>query len=443
MQCPFDYRGWSTSLVRSIATLFATAAAVLGGLAVGITQAAAAPTNHIGYQGHAFGSRITGGVAGAVNFNSGRSALSVLGCTIKPGRDNENATAKVTFPGGAGSVSGIADKSTSAFANNVATSMSTSSTGAVNLMGGVITAQAIQTSATASEQENGSSPQATMSSQFVGLSVAGHSQGGSPPANTTIPLPGIGSVVLNAQHSAKGNGLAIWGRAQAMVVNVSVSNNPTGLPVGAKIVVAESFAGLTKAVAGVLGRVAYGTALVKAGLASGPSFPAYLSCFGTGGKTQHNTGASVSAGPFSTANVDNTDEGVDHVGTPLEANLSSTVNSVTLGAVPGLPVGNILSATVVKSVASSTTTNGQTSMNENGSEIVGLKVAGQSVTPGTLPPKNTQVPIPNVGTLWLNRVIVSGRQIEVRMMELDISNSNLAAAIGTPDLRVAVAIAKS
>ena len=78
----------------------------------------------------------------------------------------------------------------------------------------------------------------------------------------------------------------------------------------------------------------------------------------------------------------------------------------------------------------------QPPIDEGGMRFLGLKVAGHRNIHDNVPP-NTKVEISGLGTLWLHRVIQTDSYIEVRMIELVVTQKNtFGIAVGT-DVRVA------
>jgi len=82
---------------------------------------------------------------------------------------------------------------------------------------------------------------------LLGLSVGGMAVSDNPPPNTTILLPGIGSVTLNEQTCDGGgvppcNGTGSSG-IQVRAIHVILNNpNASGVPQGARIIVGEAHA---------------------------------------------------------------------------------------------------------------------------------------------------------------------------------------------------------
>src|SRR6266571_3802280 len=92
--------------------------------------------------------------------------------------------------------------------------------------------------------KSSSNPQGT---SLLGLSVGGMSVGDNPPPNTTILVPGIGSVTLNEQICDGGGVPPCAGRAISGItvraIHVIVDNpNATGVPQGADVIVGEAHA---------------------------------------------------------------------------------------------------------------------------------------------------------------------------------------------------------
>src|SRR5258707_8803433 len=92
--------------------------------------------------------------------------------------------------------------------------------------------------------KSSSDPQGT---SLIGLSVGGMSVSDNPPANTTILLPGIGSVILN-EHTCNGGGRPpcsgttrhrLPGRGDHVIVD---NPNALGVPQGADVIVGETHA---------------------------------------------------------------------------------------------------------------------------------------------------------------------------------------------------------
>ncbi len=93
----------------------------------------------------------------------------------------------------------------------------------------------------------GKSSSDPMGTSLVGLSVGGMAVSDNPPPNTTILVPGIGSVTLNEQVCDGGGPPPCTGTANSgltvRAIHVIVNNpNATGVPQGANIIVGEAHA---------------------------------------------------------------------------------------------------------------------------------------------------------------------------------------------------------
>jgi hypothetical protein len=137
----------------------------------------------------------------------------------------------------------------------------------------------------------------------------------------------------------------------------------------------------------------------------------------------------VNLSPLATSGtVSDTAEG-DVTPSEAESQTTSTVQAL-----------NILSGTVTADVilasAGASTTDGSTFTFTDNSAFTNLQVPGHTEI-GTNPPPNTQVDLAGLGTLWLHRVIQKKNSIEIRMVELQITQQNtFGIAIGT-DIRIA------
>jgi hypothetical protein len=142
-----------------------------------------------------------------------------------------------------------------------------------------------------------------------------------------------------------------------------------------------------------------------------------------------NSVVSVNLSPLATSGtVADTAEG-DITQSEAESQTTSTVQAL-----------NILSGTVTSDVifasAGASTTDGTTFTFTDNSAFTNLQVAGHPEI-GANPSPNTQMDLAGLGTLWLHRVIQNKNSIEIRIVELQITQQNaFGIDIGT-DIRVA------
>jgi hypothetical protein len=304
----------------------------------------------------------------------------------------------------------------------------TSTVNQVNVLEGAITADEVMAVSTTSDT-GGTLSSSGAGSSFVNLVVLGIPISGTPAPNTTITLPLFGYVVLNEQiPSAKKDKVGLTVNMIHVYIN---TKNSLGIPLNTQIVISDAHSGLAEASGpGVLDGTAFGTK-VNVGhlLTSSPTAPASVPCLGNNGKVKTNSVASVNLSPLATSGtVTDTAEG-DVTPSEAESQTTSTVEAL-----------NILSSTVTADVilasAGASTSDGTTFNFTDNSAFTNLKVAGHTEI-GSNPPPNTEVDLAGLGTLWLHRVIQKKNSIEIRMIELQITQQNsLGIAIGT-DIRVA------
>ena len=109
-----------------------------------------------------------------------------------------------------------------------------------------VSASAINSQAN-SASGGGKSSSDSAGTSLLGLSVGGLSVNNNPPPNTTILVPGIGSVILNEQTCDGGGAPPCTGNTSSGIrvraIHVIVDNpNATGVPQGANVIVAEAHA---------------------------------------------------------------------------------------------------------------------------------------------------------------------------------------------------------
>jgi hypothetical protein len=267
-------------------------------------------------------------------------------------------------------------------------------------------------------------------STFVNLVVAGVPITVNPPPNTDISLPGFGRVVLNEQITK------IRPRSASFTVNMIhvfiTQANVLNIPIGTQIIVSHASSGLTSGVQGTLDGQAYGTkATVGHVVTSGPSALIRMACLGTNSVLKTNSVAQVQVPPlFSVGEVVDTALGTVN-GTSAVGELTSTVQAVDV-------VTSLVTASLVKADAHASSTGGTLTFSDDGSMFVDLHVTGFPDI-GDDVPANTRLHIAGLGTLWLHRVIQTSNSIEVRMIEVIVTEPNgFGIQIGT-DIQVAVA----
>ncbi|MBA3738803.1 MAG: hypothetical protein H0W97_09570, partial [Actinobacteria bacterium] len=262
-------------------------------------------------------------------------------------------------------------------------------------------------------------------STFVGLSVLGVPIPNPVALNTEILLPGVGRVVLNEQIET------IKARSASLVVNmihVYVTDpGIPGLPVGTEVIVSHAKSGLRTGLAGFLNAMAYGTRASLAGvITSGPSALVHIGCLG--GNATNNV-VSVNFPPLFT---------VGEVVTTATGSVNE--NSATVQATSTVQMANLLdgliTAEAVMAVANGFSDGTTKSFDSDGSSFLNLVVDGEPLA--NVDP-NTVINLVGIGTLYLYRVIETPRSIEVRMIELDVTEPGIPGIPAGTNIRIAVA----
>lgn len=299
----------------------------------------------------------------------------------------------------------------------------------ITQLGGIITADEVKAVSTTTHDNSGFHTSAN-GSVFANLVVAGVPITVLPPPNTDIPLLGFGHVMLNEQITTIRSTSASF---TVNMIHVFITQaNVLNIPIGAQIIVSHASSGLTSGVQGTLDGVAYGTQATIAHLVtSGPSAKVTMGCLGTNGALKTKSIAQVQVPPlFSVGEVVDTALGTVN-STSAAGELTSTVQTVDV-------VTSLVTASLVKADAHASSTGGILTFSDDGTMFVDLHVAGFPDINDDVP-ANTRLSIAGLGTLWLHRVIHTSNSIEVRMIEVIVTETNIyGIQIGT-DIRVAVA----
>ncbi len=365
---------------------------------------------------------------------AGKTAVSTLGAcgALAPPAHSENTVLTVSEPPllSTGLINTSADGTILPDGTIQSTAMA--DVHDASLLGGLITADEVK--AVSTTTHDGSSFQTSAAgSTFVNLVVAGIPIVANPEPNTQINLLGFGTVVLNEQITrVKSNSASLT----VNMIHVTITQaNILGIPVGTQIIVAHAFSGLTSGVHGTLDGRAYGTqATVARVITSGPSALIIMPCLGTRGAIRTNSVAQVVVpGLFSVGEVVDTAQGTVNA-TSAVGELTSTVQGVAV-------LTDLVTASVVKADAHASKINGTLAFSDT-SSFVGLSVSGFPNINDNVAP-NTRLTIAGLGTLWLHRVIQTPNSIEIRMIELIVTQNNtFGLPIGT-NIQVAVAEASA
>jgi hypothetical protein len=274
-------------------------------------------------------------------------------------------------------------------------------------------------SVSATTRKNGQYSFSTEGSQFVNLTINGQ-QVGQQTQTQSIPLPGLGKIVIFAHAHSIRDGVA------QLFVNMLVVEilhpNDQGIPVGTRMVIAHALSRLERT-AGPLGGRAWGSRVAVGNtLESGPSFTTYLPCPGTKGQVISQSGAAANLpAPIVLGTVTNKAKGtVGRLVTSGET--SSQIVDVNLG-------DGQITADLIKADAAIERRNGLITFDTSGSNFGGLVIQGQGQSGA--PDPNTVIDVPGLGKITLYQVVKGRNFVIVRMFHLEVLQDNPDIPLGT------------
>lgn len=391
-------------------------------MSLGLVGPAHAATKTL-FQGNAYGSFSFVGatVRGEKTANTG------LGCSVQPGAKTSRFVASAEeedFSSGSvrTSVEAIQDSGeTATLANSLVNGSS--------LLGGLITADTVRAISETAMLSDGSF-QLTGTTLLTNAQVAGISVSSNPAPNTEIPLPGIGRVVLNEQVGRDTPGLKPFLTVVGIHVYVDEPANTLGLPVGTEVIDARAHSALQPGVAGVVAGVAFAhKQFTGTALESGPTALVNVGCLGSNGNPRTNQVLTVDLQPALSLGEAQTSANGLVTDTEAWVEMSATVDNVNM-------LDGLITADAVTSATRASTDGTTTTFSDEGSGFVNLVVAGEAISADVAP--NTRIPIEGFGTLFLRRTIQKSNSIEVRMMELVVSQENELEVPESHRLQVAV-----
>lgn len=355
---------------------------------------------------------------------AGRTAATGLDCVTTAGVDQKNQVAAAAsaplFSTGL-----IETQSQSLSLSDGPAAKTSATVHSLTMLGGAITADVVHAVSTTG-LSNGAYYTSAAGSSFLNLRISGLPVGVDVAPNTRRDIPGVGTVVLNEQILTPTPSGA---RLTVNMIHVIMSrDNALLIPWGTNVFVANAESGV-RATAGSLEGVAYGTKLDGGAVRLGESALSFMPCNGTDGETlQTEMGAVTYKNILAFAGVRSTSRGTIGA-TRTEGEMTSTITSVRL-------LDGIITADVVVADATVSSEGGFIALGEAGSRLAALRVNGVSVDATTT---DQRIPIANVGTLWVHRVMRTATSIEVRMLELEVEVANsFDLPIGT-HLQVGVA----
>jgi hypothetical protein len=281
-------------------------------------------------------------------------------------------------------------------------------TAGVNLLNGLITADAVTTENVTTGTPDGIT--GTANTRFVNIKISGVQLPVDIPQNYKVSIPGVATIVLNGTVQSPRDGGILYN--QGYGIGIWLLKAQGAAPVGSTIFLNPTFAALAPGIPvnqPQVGGHAYGTqVLVNAGdsISGHVGKTAAISPppNGTGGKTWSNTTATVEVPKVLTASA---------VTSTTTATVSATSADVTTtNEVAGVNLfDGLITADVIKVTAHSKKVDG-TFTRDMRLEFVNLKVNGNSI-PADVGP-NTTIEVPGLGKVVINEQIQTFNANRVR-----------------------------
>lgn len=349
------------------------------------------------------------------------SQSSITGAAV-PNSDTNNV-ASVT----AGTLADVGAVRTSTKSAAIAGGFSVTAreqTAGVNILNGLITADAVTSTHTLRQSAGTLSSSAT--TNFVNLVVAGKPIDVNVAKNTAINIPGVAMVVLNSQNSAQNSG-AISSVATGLHVRLLAPYREA--PTASEITLNPSFLSIQEGAPSDtknVGGIAYSSfvdAQVGPGLKAqaGRSALLNLPLAGTRGETIKNSTAAVYL-----ANILNLG-GLESTGTATgssaltEARTTSELGRVNL-------FNGLIRADAILASSDSRKVGVAPATTELQTHLVNLKIAGKPIPVDVAP--NTSINVANLGVVTLNKQVDAGHAGIVTALEIKLSTARAGLPIG-------------
>ncbi len=413
--------------LRSVTRPLALLALLVGGLvALQPSSALAAPIYK--YNATVGGTQI---VALGTAIRSDLTSVAALDGFAFPAT-NANALANVGVPGllNVGAVTTKAEATTAAGTDQI---VGTARTAAINLLDGLVTADAVETRAYATQ--TGTTFAGNSDTDLVNLHIAGSDLPLQIGRNFKIGIPGVALVTLNERNvDTTAAGIRVTGSA----IKIELLTGLGGAPIGSTIVVNPVSVGFglvdPLSVTPVSG-FAYGTKIAASVLGavnvnSGATAVTTVPLGGTGGRTLTNATAAVDLpGLLSLGAIESTSMATSLPVTET-ADVLNTNNTARVNVLNGL-----VTATAVKASARATRPAGGPTVKTASSQVLDLKVLGIPIKLSAAP--NTKYKVLGIVTITVNEQIATANGITV--LGLHVVGGPLLGNLAGIDVQVAVA----
>ncbi|MEJ8570339.1 choice-of-anchor P family protein [Microbaculum marinum] len=268
-------------------------------------------------------------------------------------------------------------------------------------------------------------------SKFVNLEIAGTPVDSNVGKNTKMNLPGIGTVFLKLLK--KNGNFNRRGEVRLEMIRIHVQEeNSFGLPIGSVLVVGRAKAGYSrKNIDDIIGGAAYlATLNAKSGddaqNAVGRPGLLHVGCEGTRGKTKSERVASLDGTGILQGGAGRSTAVGKQTRTGAMVKMTAETEAVSL-------LDGLVTLESIRAVSRDRIKNGKRISSARGTKVVGLTVAGESL--GTIRAKNVKIPVPTVGTLFINEVgkppAGTRRLHQVNGLRLKANSSSTVLPAGT------------
>jgi hypothetical protein len=411
---------------RRLTTLVAAAAAAIASLALA-PQSGSAATVYT-YFGEAGGTQIR--ALGTLIRSDLTAPSHIIGNKIPASNSNTTASVNVT---GLARVGAISTEVASSRAGTVDSIKASAEIANVSLLSGVIRAQALTTSATATHE--GDVLNGTGDTQVLGLKVGSINVPVNVAPNTTIKVGNLASVVINEQKTTRVGDKIIQ---EGSALKVTLLRDRGKVPLGSTITVNPVRVAWGPSIPPksppVFGN-AFGT-LVKAHVAdlqavSGPTAYVQTPPFGNYGIPIVNTTARLRVPGVVTTGA------VESISTSTSVPITADVANSNETAYINL-LGGVIKASAIKVIAHANLDAGGNVTVDGSMAPLRLTIGGNTIPIDVAP--NTKIEIPNVVSITVNEQVTTAKSIKVTGLHVTLLSPQGELGIGA-DVRVAEAYA--
>lgn len=409
--------------MRKPLSLLSAVAVIAAGIAV---AAPAQADTRWGYFGSSGGTQIQ---ALGTTIKSDLTAQSSLSGTQVP-RSAENGIAKVAV-GGLLKVGAVTTSEDAVKFGTGVKITSKANTAGVNLLGGAIQVGAVETTTFA--QANGTNVAGGSNTIFVNLKIGGKALPITVPKNFGVTIPGLAEVTLN-QSKVTDTGSTYINEGAA--VRITLLRAYGGAKAGASIVLNPTQAGVLVAGdldAAKVGGIAYGSyAQITAGsdikVLLGPSAATGIAPEGTAGRTIGNSTLSANVPGLLSLGVISTEANALTITGYSDVKDSAKIAKLNL-------LGGLIKADAIQATSHLRKTDaGITS--DRDLQFINLSVGGTKIPLNVEP--NTKIDLLGIGTLVINRQIVTAKSSWVVGVDLTLSTAKYGLPVGA-EVQIATA----